>query len=292
MKTFRIGIVGVENSHAATFASQINLPDENGNLRYPDCKVTMVYGHYPEANQKMADDFGVTIARDLQEMVENVDAVMVTARDGKFHYEFARPFVEAGLPAFVDKPFTVDPKQAESLIALAKEKNVPLYGGSSLKLSTTIAELKSFVETAENGVLGGDLAAPVLMNSEYSGFFFYSSHLAEMTMETFGYNPERITATRTASGVTAIIEYDRYTVTNHFNDEVWLYSATVYGKEQAKQPPVNTDGIGERECALFVEMLRTGKMPCTYDQLLMPVYYLNAVKEAYETGKTVDILGQ
>ncbi len=290
MKTFRIGIIGTENSHAAAFASQINLPDENGNLRYPDCKVTMVYGHYPESNQKMADEYGVTIAPNLDEMVQNVDAVMVTARDGKFHYEFARLFIEAGLPAFVDKPFTVDPKQAESLIALAKEKNVPLYGGSSLKQSDTIAELKAFIENADNGVIGGDVAAPVQMGSEYSGFFFYASHLAEMTMEMFGYDPKRVSATRTTGGVSAIIEYDRFAVTNHFNDEIWLYSASVYGKEETKQDAIGTDGIGDKECAYFVEMLRTGKMPCTYDQLLMPVYYLNAVKEAYETGKKVDIL--
>ncbi len=290
MKTFKIGIIGTENSHAAAFASQINLPDENGELRYPDCKVTMVYGHYPESNQKLADEFGVTIAADLDEMVQNVDAVMVTARDGKFHYEFARPFVEAGIPAFVDKPFTVDPKQAVALIELAKEKKVPLYGGSSLKLSDTIAQLKAFIENADNRVIGGDVAAPVWMDSEYSGFFFYASHLAEMTMEMFGYDPKRVSAARTAGGVSAIVEYDRFAVTNHFNDEIWLYSASVYGKEETKQAAVSTDGIGDKECAYFVEMLRTGKMPCTYDQLLMPVYYLNAVKDAYETGKTVDVI--
>ena len=291
MSTYRIGIVGTENSHADGFAKLINLPDENGNMRYPDCRITTVYGHYPEASRKLADTFGIEkIADSIEEMVENVDAVMITARDGKYHYEFAKPFIEAGIPAFVDKPFTVDPKQTAALISLAKEKNVPLCGGSMLKFTDGIKELKEYVQTTEETVSGGAVVAPVQMESEYSGFFFYSSHLTEMTLEVFGYDPLSVTAVKNKNGVCATINYKDYSVTNHFNDMSSCYGVSVFAKKEMIQKKVELTDAGRRECEDFINMIRTRKMSRSYEEFAIPVYYMNAVKEAYETGKKVDII--
>ena len=55
MNQYRIGLIGAENSHADIFAREINLPDAEGNMRYPGCRITMVYGHYPEENQRVAE---------------------------------------------------------------------------------------------------------------------------------------------------------------------------------------------------------------------------------------------
>ena len=48
-------------------------------------------------------------------------------RDGKYHAEYARPFLEAGLPAFIDKPFTSDPAGALALAKLAKVTDVNVH---------------------------------------------------------------------------------------------------------------------------------------------------------------------
>ena len=36
-------------------------------------------------------------------------------------------------------------------------------------------------------------------------------------------------------------------------------------------------------------MLYTGEMSRPYEEFAIPVYYMNAVKKAYETGERVDI---
>ena len=290
MKQFRIGIVGTENSHAHGFTTNINKPDENGNYNYPGFRVTLVYGHYPEENQRLVKEFGADkVAENLEEMVNNVDAVIVCSRDGKFHYEFAKPFIEAGIPAFIDKPFTTDPAQAIELIKLAKEKKVPLCGGSMLKFTDAVMNAKANILKGEKEVLGGAVCAPVIMNSEYSGFFFYASHLAEMTLEVFGYNPKSVTARLNKGGVCATVNYENFSVANHFTENGWNFGLNVYTTKDIIADPVDLAPAGKRECDDFIEMLRTGKMTNTYEELSFPVFYLNAIKKAYETGKEVKI---
>lgn len=288
MKTIRIGIVGTENSHAHSFTEFFNKPDENGNYRYPGYRVTMVYGHYPESNDYVCGLGADKVADSLQEMVENVDAVMITARDGKFHYEFAKPFIEAGIPAFIDKPFTVDTKEALELIRLAKEKNVPLCGGSVLKKVGDIQKLKKYAQENETEVRGANLSAPIDMINPYSGFFFYASHLVEMTMEIFGYFPKSVIAVENNNNVSALIDYDTICVTNNFNNKCYnSYYGSIHGLNGSECIKVDISDGFINECDEFVEMLQNGKMSYSYEELAAPVFVMNAIKESYETGKRV-----
>ncbi|MBQ7044895.1 MAG: Gfo/Idh/MocA family oxidoreductase [Clostridia bacterium] len=290
MKQFRIGIVGTENSHAHGFTTAFNKADENGNYKYPDFRVTLVYGHYPEENERLVKEFGADkVAENLEEMVANVDAVIVCARDGKFHYEFAKPFIEAGIPAFIDKPFTTNPDEAVALINLAKEKGVPLCGGSMLKFTDNVMDAKAAREKGEREILGGSICAPVILKSEYSGFFFYASHLAEMTLESFGYNPLSVTAKLSKGGVCATVNYENFSVSNQFTENGWNYALSVYTTKELVASAVSLDNAGDREIEEFVQMVRTGHMGNTYEELAFPVFYLNAVKKAYETGEEVKI---
>jgi len=290
-KQYKIGVIGTENFHAKEFTGFFNKPDANGNLMYPDCHVTMVYGHYPEENEKLVKEFNADmVAPNIEEMVKNVDAVMITARDGKFHAEFARPFIEAGIPAFIDKPFTCDVKEAVGLVRLAKEKGVPLVGGSSLKYAEAIQEMKEKVENLGEKTKGGFIAAPLDFSSVYSGFWFYASHAAEMCLETFGWNPKSVYATEKNGNVQAIVEYENYTVTCNFvNQNYTTYTCVVFGVSDTERKAVALDNVFKFECNAFVNMLRKGKMTHTYEELIAPVFFLDAVKRSYETGKKVEI---
>ena len=49
------------------------------------------------------------------DLVGQVDGVMVTARDGKHHLPYVKPYLEAGIPVFMDKPITVKIDEAEEM---------------------------------------------------------------------------------------------------------------------------------------------------------------------------------
>ena len=109
---YRIGLVGSENSHARAFA-KVFAQDAD----FSDLTVTAVYGNEGrEKSEKILEYFpDAVIVESPGEMLPLVDGVMITSRDGKHHYPYAKAFLEAGIPLFVDKPFTCNPQEAIAL---------------------------------------------------------------------------------------------------------------------------------------------------------------------------------
>ena len=56
----------------------------------------------------------------MTDMIGQVDAVLLARDDPENHYEMARPFIEAGLPIYIDKPLAVSREEAERIYALEK----------------------------------------------------------------------------------------------------------------------------------------------------------------------------
>lgn len=287
MKVWRIGIIGSENSHAKAFASIFSQ-----NEAFKDMQITAVHGDEGRESSEAVQAFfpEAVIVEKPEDMLGNVDAVMITSRDGKLHYPYAKPFLEAKIPLFVDKPFTVDPLDALALISLAKENKVPLCGGSTLKCCPDVAEMGKIRQALGKKLISGFVSAPLDFYSPYSGFFFYASHLVEMCLETFGWEPEAVTAHQKDDQVTALLHYPDFDVACAYTPFCDRYFLQLAGRDdvlEAKE--VDLTMAFELEAEEFAQMLRTGQMLYSYTQLITPVFCMNAIKESYETKKTVTI---
>lgn len=281
---FKVGIIGSENSHAGAF---INIFKKN--KKYSDIVVTHIGGMYDDSNKKLSVDHGLTISKTPSEMVGNIDAAMITTRDGKYHAEQAMVFLEAGIPVFIDKPFTIDYAEAKKVVEFAKSKQIAITGGSSLKSCYDILLLKNEADKDKKAIKGGFMVAPLSMHNEYSGFYFYASHLVEMCLKVFGYDPVAVTAKESNDNVTATVEYEDYLVSLLFANDGKAYFGQVVNKNGIYSRNIDISLAYTHECDEFAAMLRTGEMSYSYEQLIKPVSMLNAIWEAYTTQKKVYI---
>ena len=72
-------------------------------------KVTHAWTQDPESTARLCAASRIPHAvADYQEFLGNVDAVILARDDYETHFPMARPFLEAGLPVFVDKPLSLD----------------------------------------------------------------------------------------------------------------------------------------------------------------------------------------
>ena len=125
-----VGIIGLSegNGHPFSFGSIINgySPEGLAASGWPgiydyvrrrhgsefgmgDWKITHAWTQDPEATKKLCAacriEHGVDHYRDF---LDHVDAVIIARDDFENHLEISRPFLEADLPVFIDKPLSVD----------------------------------------------------------------------------------------------------------------------------------------------------------------------------------------
>jgi hypothetical protein len=288
---YKVAILGTENTHALNFAKLINGGHSmRENRGYSDIEVVGAYGYDEKANEEIVKEGKVPyIAKNYDEFVGKVDAVLITARHGDNHLKYARPYLESKIPMFIDKPITIKEEEAIELAELARENGVPLCGGSVLKSVTDTKFLKGIVNDPQKPlgkIMGGSVYAPIDLKNEYGDFFFYSQHLVQIIMEVFGYGIKSVVAYPKDDTVTVICRYEDYDVSAHYGPR--KYAAVICGENKIlfREIDIATDGYA-REVEEFADMLRSRKMTVSYTDFIKPVFVLNAIQKSIDTKTEV-----
>src|SRR5690242_13046878 len=108
----RIALVGTENSHAREIIRHLNTHPISDAAR-----IVALVGADDEHNQALLAAGNITrLVPTSQELIGSVDALIVTNRDGALHRGHAVPFLDAGLPVWVDKPLAASTADARAIL--------------------------------------------------------------------------------------------------------------------------------------------------------------------------------
>ncbi|WP_417859721.1 Gfo/Idh/MocA family oxidoreductase [Winogradskyella sediminis] len=83
--------------------------------------VTHIYTQNYELSQDiaLASNIG-QIVTSPEDMIGEVDAILLATDDGENHYKMAKPFIEAGLPIYIDKPLAISTVDALRIYEIEK----------------------------------------------------------------------------------------------------------------------------------------------------------------------------
>ena len=142
MKKLKLGIIGFNegNGHPYSWAAICNgyNPEHMKNGPFPDIYKYLSERKFPndsieEANvthiwtqDKLLSE-NIAIASNIENIVDRhtdligeVDAVLLARDDAELHYEMSAPFLKAGIPVYIDKPFAIEVKVAEKMYSMEK----------------------------------------------------------------------------------------------------------------------------------------------------------------------------
>ena len=128
--TIRLGIIGINegNGHPYSFSAIINGFDHEGmknsgwdviynylkirdasEFGFDNVQVTHVWTQDPEQTKKIAKASKIpNIVADMNDMVDEVDAVLIAIDEYEKHYQMAKAFLDKGKFVFIDKPLSLD----------------------------------------------------------------------------------------------------------------------------------------------------------------------------------------
>jgi predicted dehydrogenase len=179
---FRIGILGSDNSHADRFSEIINRADHPAYLPNSGAKVVAIWGQEAERTAQVASNGQIEqVVATPEAMLGGVDAVFCVTRHGGLHRELVTPYLEAGIPVFIDKPLAVDPDDARAIVRVAQAKGVPFSSFSTVRFSRST---QNFAEACAKlgGVRVGSYSGPASRRNIYGGTIFYAIHSIEMML--------------------------------------------------------------------------------------------------------------
>lgn len=187
LKSKRVGIIGLDTSHAMVFTKLLNSPADTS---YDGYRVVAAYpfgssaiannAERIEKNSIEIKQYGVEIVDSIAQLLNVVDCVLLETNDGNLHLEQAIPVIQARKPLFIDKPIANSREDAQKIFDLANQYSCPVFSSSALRFIPGIQVIDKTL------VLGADIYTPAETEPSHKDLYWYGIHGVEMLFALMG----------------------------------------------------------------------------------------------------------
>ncbi|MCX7642623.1 MAG: Gfo/Idh/MocA family oxidoreductase [Armatimonadetes bacterium] len=296
----RVGLVDTDTSHSVEFTKRLNHIGVHEDQWVDGAKVVAAWAapstiipeeRHREYNRILREELGIRFVDSLEELRKLVDAVMVLSQDGSVHLERAKPFLEAGMPVFVDKPFACSLYDALSIAEIAAKHNAPLFSSSSLRYSLEVQRVHE-QESEWGKVIGADAFSPAPTHPRNPGLFHYGIHGVETLFALMGKGCRRVRCIYGEDGEVVVGEWEdgRIGTMRGIRKGAHAYGFTVVCKKQVWATTIDIRYIYRELLKRIVEMFQTHKQPIDISETLQIVAFIEgAWKSAEQNGVPFDL---
>jgi predicted dehydrogenase len=292
---FRLGIIGLDTSHAVAFTKVFNAdtapaePAERDLLDGFRVVAATPLGSLDivsstSRREKITADvaaLGVEIVDSIEELLPLVDGVLLETNDGRPHLAQSRQVIEAGKPLFVDKPVAASLSDVLTIYRLAEEAGVPIFSSSTLRFSPPAVAVRA---GRVGPVLGCDAASPCALEPTHPDLFWYGIHGVETLFTCMGTGCEAVrrTTTPTTDLVVGRWSGDRLGSFRGMRDGKQAYGGHAYGRDGTAELG---GPAGYRPLVLEIaRFFRSGQPPVTPAETIEIYAFMEAAHESSRRG--------
>jgi len=289
----RIGLIGLDTSHAEQFTMRLNDPANPNHV--PGGRVVAAFpigspdlpestSRLPEFTAILKDKYGVRMVDGIPALCAEVDAVMILSLDGRPHLQQAKEVMAFGKPVFVDKPVAASLTDIVQMYVLADKMRVPLFSASALRWYQGVIEVAGAKPTPPQAAISWGPAPTI---PHHPDLYFYAIHATEALFTVMGTGCDHVTRTTTpAESVVTGIWTGNRTGSLHALHHLPMHS-TAYklvrfdGEDVFEQ---KTQGDYNPMLREIVKFFATKTPPVTRAQTLEIYGFLQAAEESRRLG--------
>jgi predicted dehydrogenase len=286
----RIGIIGLDTSHAPAFARAFNAAD----APVEDFRGFRVVAAYPQGSRDIESstsrvpeyvremrDMGVEIVDSIPALVKKVDFVLLTSNDGRVHLEQARPVLEAGKPLYIDKPMAASLADVIALFDEARAKSVPLFTASSLRWIPGALDLRN---GAQGPVKGADAFSWAALEPTHPDLYWYGIHGVEILFTVMGTGCRSVSRFRTEDTEFCVGQWEggRIGTFRGLRSSEHSYGGTVFAEKKIAYLPMGSDYAPMLKA--IARFFATGRPPVTPDETIEIYAFMTAADRSKAQG--------
>jgi len=293
----RLGIVDFDTSHVVSFTKRLNHLDIGEDQRVDGAQVVAGWpgtsrhspDHLPKYTQQLRD-FGITIVDDRQQLIDLCDAILIEANDGTVHLERAMPFLQAGMPCFIDKPFACSMADACAMMELADKHGTPIFSSSAQRFNPQVVAAAASDEVGR--IIGAATCSPAKEHSVNPGLFNYGIHGVEMLYALMGPGCKKISCAYTESTevTTGIWEDGRVGTIRGVREGAQGYHFTVWGENSVRAEAMDSTYSQRELLRKIVKFFETGKSPVAPMETLEVIAFIEvSLRSRHQNGAWLEL---
>ncbi|HPA18468.1 MAG TPA: Gfo/Idh/MocA family oxidoreductase [Verrucomicrobiae bacterium] len=249
-------------------------------VRIPGARVTHVWTDDPTDAPKVAAASLIEhVVSRPEDVIGQVDAAVIATDDGTDHVRRARPFVEAGLPVFVDKPMAINMRELCQFVRWHRD-GARILSNSGMRYAPEIREAVARCDEL------GDLRW--ITSFTCKTWERYGIHALEAAQPLVGPGFDAVrTAHRDGSDIVHVTHRDGVQLTlAAIHDAYGSFGGVhLYGtKGQTALTLRDTYGAFRGQLVAFIEFLRTGRRPYPFDETIELMAVIIAGIQSREQG--------
>ncbi len=291
----KLSVIGLETTHGYIYPAMFNGYDPaamqtnaldmvsgifptGGEPSVEGARVVACFDPDPERARQVADACLIDrVCPDISEAYQGVDGVIIAAGDAALHRALASPALEAGLPTFVDKPFTATVEDAHALIDLAATKQAPLFCSSAIRFADQTVALRE--RLAES--VGTPLAAHVIGTGDYTS---YAVHSLEFLLSVWGGGVSGLQSLGEEGFDTIKLDYSdgRRAIWQVCKGLDWRFHLAIYGDNGMDEASIvfnDRYALFRNTAAQMVRFMTTGESPVPLSDTLEIVRLLSLAEQ-------------